>query len=254
MARGGRVPANLATLANGLVGAGAVAYILAGNKLWGMLLVVAGVAFDGLDGLLSRRAGLPPSRFGRVADSVADAVTFGIAPAALLVVHTDRPVLWAPYAFATEAVGGLLVALAIARLVYFTLRGFQNPFFVGAPTPQTAIAVVLLVLFWDAPAFLGTAPLGVVVGAALASVLMVVPVRFPKIRRGHPLRPATVVTGVALAAALVPLQFRPAVDSLPYLGALGAASVAAVGTLAYYALGPWSVRADAAPGRLAEPE
>ena len=64
-----RVGANLATLANGLLGVGAIAYTLAGNKLWAMLLVAIAIGFDGLDGLLSRRSPRPSGRFGLVATS-----------------------------------------------------------------------------------------------------------------------------------------------------------------------------------------
>ena len=89
-----RVGANLATLANALLGIGSIAYSIAGNKLWAMFLVTAAIAFDGLDGLLSRRAGVGSSAFGRVADSTADAISFGAAPAVLLAVHTDSVLLW----------------------------------------------------------------------------------------------------------------------------------------------------------------
>lgn len=240
----GRVYANLATLANGAVGVGAILYLLAGNKLWAMLLIVCGLGFDGLDGLLSRRSGVPGGAFGRIADSVADSVTFGLAPAALLVVHTDRPVLWAPWSGAALDVGVAYAGLAVARLVYFTLRAHHLPYFRGAPTPQSALAVIVLVLFADVPGFWGTDPPLVLVGAALAAVLMVVPVRFPKIRRGSPLRLAMTVTGISLVLAILPLQFRPAPGSPLFLGALGAALVATAGIAVYYLVGPWTVPRD----------
>ncbi len=156
--RGGRWPANLATLANLLVGIGAVLYVLAGNPLWAMLLITSGVGFDGLDGFLARKAGLGPSRFGRIADSIADATTFGIAPAALLIVHTDHAELWRPLASLSWGVGILFAALSIARLVYFTLRGYQNPDFLGAPTPQSALALLVFTLFVGVPASSGSTP------------------------------------------------------------------------------------------------
>ncbi|MCI4330978.1 MAG: CDP-alcohol phosphatidyltransferase family protein [Thermoplasmata archaeon] len=243
----GRVYANLATLANGLVGVGAVAYILAGNKLWAMLLIVAGLGFDGLDGLLSRRSGVPGGWFGRVADSVSDSVTFGVAPAVLVIVHTDHPLLWAPWGWATLSVGIALAILAVARLVYFTLRAHHLPYFLGAPTPQTALAVIAFVLFGDVPGFWGTDPLLVVVGTAVVAILMVVPVRFPKIRRGNRLRTAMTVTAVALVVAILPLQFRPSAGSPLYLLALAASLVGAAGIALYYLAGPWSLPAPATP-------
>jgi phosphatidylserine synthase len=246
--RGGRWPANLATLANGLVGVGAIAYVLAGNPLWAMLLIISGVGFDGLDGFLSRKSGMPGNAFGRAADSVSDAVTFGLAPASLLLVHTADAGTWSGWRAATLAVAVLYAALAIGRLVYFTYRGYQHADFVGAPTPQAALALIALLLFFDVPAFAGTMPLPVLLGAAAIAFAMVIPVPFPKIRRGAPLRLVMTTTAVALVVAILVLQFRPAVGSVLNAVAIAAASVAAAGLLTYYLLGPLTVRnAHAAP-------
>ncbi|MCI4350406.1 MAG: CDP-alcohol phosphatidyltransferase family protein [Thermoplasmata archaeon] len=247
-----RYGANLATLANGAVGVGAILYILAGNKLWAMLLIVCGIGFDGLDGWLSRRAGAPTSAFGRYADSIADAVTFGLAPGTLLLVHSDRPVLWAPFASASLLVGVAVAGLAIARLVYFTARGYQRDSFLGAPTPQAALAIIVLVLVADVPAFVGTNPPLVLVGSLLVALTMVVPLPFPKIRRSSPLRPAMILTGIALVLALLPLQFAPSEGSILYRIGFGGTVASAVGILAYYLIGPFTVRAP--PPSTAPPE
>lgn len=243
----GALYANLATLANALVGVGAILYLLEGNKLWAMLLVISGIGFDGLDGWLHRRSGAPSSAVGRVADSVADSITFGLAPAALVAVHTDNASLWAPWMFDAELAGAAILVLAVARLLWFTLKAHDRPYFVGVPTPQNAIGIVLLLLLFDRPAFLGVAPLVVIGGALLLAVTMVLPIRFPKIRRGSPLRLAMTGTGVALVLAILPLQFRPSAGSPLFLFAEAVTALALAGTLAYYLLGPWSVAASDAP-------
>lgn len=249
-----RVYANLATLANGLVGGGSVVYTLAGNKLWAMLLIISGIGFDGLDGLLSRRANEPGGAFGRVADSVSDSVTFGIAPAALVIVHTARENLWAPWSVASWAVGVAFAGLAVARLVYFTLRGHHLPHFLGAPTPQAALAVVALVLFVDVPGFLGAVPVVLLVGSTTVAALMVLPVRYPKIRRGNRLRLPMTVTAVALVAAILPLQFQPVVGGPVYLVSLGASLVGAAGIVLYYVAGPWAAAPQEPGNAVAPPE
>jgi phosphatidylserine synthase len=239
-----RLGANLATLANGAMGVGAVLYVLAGNPLWAMLLVVGGIAFDGLDGMLSRRAGGPASRAGRYADSAADAVTFGVAPAALLGVHTSDPGLWAPYGLAAWFVGAAFLALALTRLAYFTARGYRRSDFVGASTPQSALALVVLLLFFDVPAYGGVHPALALGGAAALAALMVAPIPYPKMRRGAPLRATMTFTGLAAFVALVPAQFRPAagspLDLVAYLGAV----LLAAGVAVYYVVGPWTVRRE----------
>ncbi len=244
--RGGRWPANLATLANLLVGVGAVLYVLAGNPLWAMLLITSGVGFDGLDGFLARKAGLGPSQFGRIADSIADATTFGLAPAALLIVHTENPALWQPLALEAWLVGGTFAALSIARLVYFTLRGYQNPDFLGAPTPQSALAVIVLTLFLSVPGFLGTFPIALLGLAAVIAVLMVLPIPYPKIRRGHPIRLPLAIAAAALVVSVLPLQFHLATSSPFYLLAEAAAVPSLGGVAIYYLVGPFTVPAPSA--------
>lgn len=236
-----RVAANLATLANALLGVGAILYVLAGNKLWAMFLIVAAIGFDGLDGLLSRRSPRPPSAFGRYADSIADAITFGLAPGFLIAVHTSNPALWSPWEPFAVALAAAYVAAAIGRLVYFTARGFQRKYFLGVPTPQAALAVIVALLFHDTPAFQSVQPIGVLIGTAIIAVLMVVPVPYPKIRAGSILRAPMAVTGAAAAIALVLLQFHPAAGSVVYLLALGAAYSMLVGVASYYVLGPFTV-------------
>jgi CDP-diacylglycerol--serine O-phosphatidyltransferase len=236
-----RLAANLATLANGLVGVGAVAYILAGNPLWAMLLIASGVVFDGMDGLLSRRSPQSSGAFGRTADSISDAITFGAAPALLIAFHTDHGTIWGPWADWTRGIGLMVGGLAVARLIYFTLRGFHYPYFVGAPTPQTALAVIVAALFFDVPAFLGVQPAPFLFVSGALALLMVAPIPFPKIRRGSVLRPVATVTACALAIALFVFQFRPSGGSLAFYVAVGATFVATVGTAAYYLAGPWTV-------------
>jgi phosphatidylserine synthase len=244
-----RIFANLATLANALLGVGAILYVLAGNPLWAMFLVAAAIGFDGLDGILSRRSAAPPSPFGRYADSVADAITFGLAPAFLVAVHTANTNLWGPWATLALFAAAFYFVAAVGRLTYFTARGFHRTYFLGVPSPQAALAIVVALLFHAQPAFQTVQPLAVIIGTVIVAVLMVVPIPYPKIRRGSPLRLPMAATGVASAIALTVIQFRPAAGSLLYLVALGAAYSMLVGVAAYYLLGPFTVdRAPAAGG------
>jgi phosphatidylserine synthase len=236
-----RMYANLATLANAVLGVAAILYILAGNPLWAMLLIACGIGFDGLDGIFSRRSPNPSGGFGRVADSVADGVTFGAAPAFLIAVH-GTATAWQPWTGIALGIGVLYFAAAFARLVYFTARAYQLPHFLGVPTPQSALAIIVAVLFHDAPAFQTVAPVGVLVGAAVVSVMMLVPVPYPKVRRGSTLRWPMLVTAIAAALVLVPVQFRPSVGSPLYLFAYAAALVFLVGVASYYVVGPFTVR------------
>ncbi len=240
-----RVSANLATLANALLGVGAILYILAGNKLWAMLLIASAIGFDSLDGIFSRRSASPGTAFGRIADSVADAITFGAAPAFLIAVHTSDSSAWEPYATLALILAAAYLAAAVARLVYFTARAYQRTDFLGVPTPQSALAVIVAVLFHDTPAFQTVQPVGLLIGVAALALLMVLPIPYPKIKRGSPLRWPMAVTGVAAGVSLLLLQFQLAEGSGAYGVALAASYVLLIGVASYYVLGPFTVKRPA---------
>jgi len=236
--------ANLATLSNAVLGVAAVLYVLAGNKLWAMLLIVCAIAFDGMDGIFSRRSASSAGLFGRVADSVADSVTFGVAPAFLIAVHTSDVATWAPWEAAAFALALVYLGAAVARLVYFTARAHAQPHFLGVPTPQSALGLIGALLFLDTPAFAGAQPLSFLLAVAVLAVLMVVPVPYPKIRRSSPLRAPMAATAVFAALALTPLQFHLSTGSLLYEFAFGASALFAVGVASYYLLGPFTIPTD----------
>ncbi|MCL4307929.1 MAG: CDP-alcohol phosphatidyltransferase family protein [Candidatus Thermoplasmatota archaeon] len=238
---GWRIAANLATLANALVGVGAIAYILLGNPLFAMLLIAIGIGFDGLDGILSRRSGLGGSTFGRIADSIADSITFGLAPALLIAYHANQGSLWGSYAVVGYVVGAVYLALALTRLVRFTAHHYRQPDFFGTPTPIAALAVTWFGAAFYVPAFLTVQPLVFYGFAAPFALLMVAPWAYPKMRRGARLRIPMAITGVAAAVMLVPFQFRPAPDAAAYAVALAGSAVMGAGLFLYYVIGPFTL-------------
>lgn len=108
-----------------------------------VMAIIAGAVFDFFDGLAARALGVS-SPIGKELDSLADVVTFGVAPSAMLfslfqqVQYPEfmqflRPVM--PYtAF-------LMAAFSALRLAKFNLDARQSTSFIGLPTPANA-------LFW----------------------------------------------------------------------------------------------------------
>ncbi len=243
-----RVYANLATLANAVLGVGAILYTLAGNPRWAMLLIAIAIGFDGLDGIFSRRSAKGPSAFGRIADSVADGLTFGLAPA-FLIGFPGGVAAWSPWTTVALVLAGVYFAAAIARLTYFTTHAFQHPYFLGVPTPESALALIVALLFHSTPGFESVSPAGVLVGVVVLSVMMVVPVPYPKVRRGSVLRLPMALTAAFATVALVPLQFFPAPGSPLYLLSEVGAYAFLVGVASYYLAGPFTVpRSPSASG------
>ncbi|MEJ5357960.1 MAG: CDP-alcohol phosphatidyltransferase family protein [Desulfobacterales bacterium] len=117
------------------------------------LFLIGAAFFDKLDGALARRLGLneplpgeePRPRkvtTGALLDDIADAVSFCIVPAWMLVILLDRSPAASVQALPAAAIGVVYAAAGILRLVYFTLD--KNPvpgFFKGMPTPAGALLV-----------------------------------------------------------------------------------------------------------------
>jgi CDP-diacylglycerol--serine O-phosphatidyltransferase len=104
-------------------------------------ILLAGV-FDVLDGKIARLSGAN-SRFGIEYDSLADLISFGLAPALLAF-------SWAlePYGRVGWLAAFLFVACGALRLARFNVQtsSMENKFFIGLPIPAAACMIALTVL------------------------------------------------------------------------------------------------------------
>lgn len=213
--------ADVVTLVNALLGTTAVLSLvvplpvdLAPSAVF-VLLVTVGLIFDGLDGLVARRYGM--SRAGRMLDSLSDAITFGLAPAAFVLHRTGAVWLVPP----------LLVFLACAmyRLALFTTLDEAKTVFNGLPSPVAGITLLLAAIL---PASTGLVREATAGGLAVAlGALMVSGIRYPKIRGRH--QPMLVVFA---ALALVHLVVYFALPGLRRL-VVGSGLVVSVGVVAF---------------------
>ena len=140
------------TLANAFCGTGAVfaamRFLQEGvvrDLLWGMSLIPAAFVFDALDGRIARWRKVA-STLGRELDSLADVISFGVAPAAL--------------GYACGLQGGwdwvvlsYFVGCGVSRLARYnvtaeSLSGTEGKvrYFEGTPIPTSVIIVGLLAL------------------------------------------------------------------------------------------------------------
>lgn len=104
--------ADLLSAGNAFFGVASCFFALQGRADVSLVLLMAGAVCDGLDGAAARRFG--GTRFGVLADDVADAISCGVAPAIAVAVVTSG--------VEGTAVGVVYGALTIARLAFFTLR------------------------------------------------------------------------------------------------------------------------------------
>ncbi|MBR7742229.1 CDP-diacylglycerol--serine O-phosphatidyltransferase [Phycicoccus sp. BSK3Z-2] len=147
------------------------------------LLVVLAIALDIADGFVARRVGAT-SPFGLQLDSLADLVSFGLAPAVL--VH-----LWAldEWPFLSWAVAFLWLACAAFRLARFNVTidpTADKRYFVGLPSPGAASVVIATILALESPLWgPGEGPWRAwfpLLVSVVPALLMVVTVRFRSFR------------------------------------------------------------------------
>ena len=159
---------NTLTCCNLLSGAIATKLAFDGATIMALTFIIIGAVFDFFDGFSARLLHVS-SPIGKELDSLADDITFGLAPASIAFM------LLADFPFGMDGVGVLLpyTAFLIAafsglRLAKFNLDTRQTTSFIGLPTPANA-------LFWGAFVigfrdFLLSSPYGLYI--VLALILM----------------------------------------------------------------------------------
>ena len=134
---------NAVTCCNLLCGCAATGAAFYGHLHWAIIMIIGGAVFDFFDGLTARALGVS-SPIGKELDSLADVVTFGVAPSAMLfwVMHeTHCPELLMPLERVLPYTAFLIAAFSALRLAKFNLDTRQSTQFIGLPTPANA-------LFW----------------------------------------------------------------------------------------------------------
>lgn len=172
------------------------------------------VFFDGLDGRIARMTNTT-SDFGRELDSLADVITFGIAPAVLAFVWGVLFVV-GPRDFQTHLPrAGYLIAFfyllcGAVRLARFNIQSSAPPkpgrsdrrYFVGMPIPAGAGFIAAVVFIDPAPIRSVAACITWLVGVAITGLLMVSAWRYPSFKQVSVSKPRTplivlIVGGVA---------------------------------------------------------
>ena len=136
---------NTITCSNLLSGCVATMFAFEGIYQFAFVFIIAGAVFDFFDGLTARALKVS-SPIGKELDSLADVVTFGFAPAAMVFSWLRECAdthLVGVVAFVVPFLAFLLVAFSALRLAKFNVDERQTSSFIGLPTPANA-------LFWGA--------------------------------------------------------------------------------------------------------
>jgi phosphatidylserine synthase len=167
---------NICSLAGLLCVILGIYFALLGNFPAAMIGLIWAVFFDWSDGIIARRMKdrtQEQGEFGGQLDSLIDIVSFGIAPAIILLSYGDFSPWQIPGAF-------VIVAAAAIRLSYFNVFGLvDKSTYWGLALDNNVIILVFLFLFEGlfSPAAFGIILYAVLMGLA---ALNVAPIKTPK--------------------------------------------------------------------------
>lgn len=177
------------------------------------------VFFDGLDGRIARMTNTT-SDFGRELDSLADVITFGIAPAVLafvwgvLFVGAGDPQLLHNLRKAAYSVSFFYLLCGAVRLARFNVQTNPMPknpgrpdrkYFVGMPIPAGAAFIAAVVYMAESPVRSIALAFAWLVIVTIVSLLMVSAWRYPSFKQINVSKPRTplIVLIVGGAAFLI---------------------------------------------------
>ena len=128
---------NTITCCNLISGCIATYYAFLGEFDMALLFIIIGAVFDFFDGMSARLLGVS-SPIGKELDSLADDITFGFAPSAIVFGYLSTFHIHLPF---VPFLAFIMAAFSALRLAKFNLDERQTTSFIGLPTPANA-------LFW----------------------------------------------------------------------------------------------------------
>ena len=134
---------NTITCCNLLSGCAASVMAFQANYEAAILFIILGAIFDFFDGMTARLLGVS-GPLGKELDSLADDITFGFAPSAIvfsLFKEVPYPEFLMPVADYFPYTAFIIAAFSALRLGKFNIDPRQSSSFIGLPTPANA-------LFW----------------------------------------------------------------------------------------------------------
>ena len=202
------------TMANMFCGYACIVYAMRGEYATAAPFIGLAIVLDMLDGRVARMTGTSTA-FGVEFDSLADVISFGVAPAILSFSWGLEPlgrIGW--------AAGFLFVAAAAVRLARFNIQsGLQDKrYFVGLPSPAAAGVLAATVYLYPTGPQVAVHAVPVLAMVIVPALLMVSTIRFRsfktfdlQLRRNY-----TALMLVALGLALVMASPQLALAAMAY--------------------------------------
>jgi CDP-diacylglycerol--serine O-phosphatidyltransferase len=196
---------NTITCLNLISGCIATYFAFEGSYQMALLFIVIGAVFDFFDGMTARLLHVS-SPIGKELDSLADDITFGFAPSAIVFSYLCS---FHQHLFILPFLAFVMAAFSALRLAKFNLDERQALGFIGLPTPANALFWgALIVGLGDAITTLPYAHWAILLGTFVSCYLLVseIPMFALKFKHwgwhGNEVKYAFVATSALLIAAL----------------------------------------------------
>jgi CDP-diacylglycerol--serine O-phosphatidyltransferase len=202
------------TAANMACGFSAVPLAFNDHSHWAAALMTLAIVMDICDGAVARLVGAT-SPFGVQLDSLADLISFGLAPAVL--VYTRVLPEWPVVAWFAAYLWLACAAFRLARFNFTIDPTADKRYFVGMPSPGAAAVVIATVIALDRPELaVGPRILLPAVISVVPALLMVSTIRFRSFRDlvTPRTRQARVTTALVAAAFVAGVAVAPALTML----------------------------------------
>ncbi len=139
------------TIANMLCGYYAIILCFKGSFKMASLAIFASVILDNLDGRIARMTN-SSSEFGIQLDSLADLVSFGVAPAVLVYMWAFQPLQFlGRIGWLTSFIFMIAGAMRLARFNVASSTKSDKRYFIGLAIPSGAWAIAAMVCYHPAP-------------------------------------------------------------------------------------------------------
>lgn len=140
---------NIITLLNAFAGSVALVFIFQQNWSAVLFCIAVGLVADFLDGAVARALGVS-SELGKQLDSLADMITFGVVPGAIMYQLLLKQLIATNWNIHLAFLGFLITVFACLRLARFNLDTRQTDSFIGLPTPACTFFIIgLLLIEWQ---------------------------------------------------------------------------------------------------------
>ena len=205
--RGAYLLPSLFTVANMFCGWSCIVFTLRGDYATAAPFIGFAMVLDLLDGRIARATG-STSEFGTELDSLADVISFGIAPATLV------------FAWGLDSLGRVGWAVAFlwltataVRLARFNIQGHEGDrrYFVGLPSPAAAGVPAATVFAWPTGFGEPTTAVAALAVVLAPAILMVSRLRFRSFGALIPGRRRSYLTPVVIGAVIAAIAAQPEV-------------------------------------------